>query len=353
MYRPVMWVTVLFLAGILSCRYDNVSLILIFPITAFFVVSVRFFHDKGHNSFIVLVFLLFSVSLFFIGKIIAGNTQAEDNLEKYSKYNQNKNIDIFATVTDISKSNDMWKLKAEAEETNGSMIIYSKEAYEYGDLLKFSAELKQFSTPMNDGEADMKSYYAARGIFCYAKPETIEIIKKNNKKHCLMHQKIIDFRLKFINRLNMALDEENAGTLSAMLAGERTMLSTEVKDRYQKAGFSHVLAISGLHVSVIALFVWLLLCMFGAGKNMSTVISLIFLCLYAVFCGAAFSVIRAVIMLSFSFTAKRLGRNYDPLTALCFAAVIIASGNPGCLYDSSFILSFSAALFAWISSKSI
>ena len=132
------------------------------------------------------------------------------------------------------------------------------------------------------------------------------------------------------------------------MLGDKTSLDKEVKLRYQMAGIVHILAISGLHISVIGTGLYQLLMKTGLGIWGSGFLALLFMLQYGVMTGGSVSTMRAVCMFLISTGAKITGRIYDLPTALAVSAMMILGESGAYLYNSGFLLSFSAVAGAGI-----
>lgn len=135
---------------------------------------------------------------------------------------------------------------------------------------------------------------------------------------------------------------KDAGIFEAMLLGEKDNLEDEVKIRYQMAGIIHILAISGLHISVLGIGFFDLLKRAGFGNVSAGMVVLSVLLQYGILTGESVSAMRAVGMFLLAVGARIAGRTYDLLTALAVSAVLLLLDAPANLYNSGFWLSFGA-----------
>ena len=146
--------------------------------------------------------------------------------------------------------------------------------------------------------------------------------------------------------------EKEFGILAAMVLGDNTELDKDVKELYSLSGISHIMSISGLHISLIGMGLYKLL-----RKKMryvsSATISLGIMALFLIFIGNPISATRAVIMFFVHIFADLFGRKYDVLSALSLAAILILMDNPYYILNASFQLSFIAIIAVCVSAPII
>ena len=143
--------------------------------------------------------------------------------------------------------------------------------------------------------------------------------------------------------MDASLSTHDAGIYRAVLLGDKESIDGEVRDLYQAAGIAHLLAVSGLHVSMIGAGLYSLFrkrLKLKASVSAVTVSAALFL--YMLITGAGASVVRAVIMFILGITAIVYGRNYCMTSALSLSAVVLAMLHPYLIFTSGFQLSFGA-----------
>ncbi len=128
----------------------------------------------------------------------------------------------------------------------------------------------------------------------------------------------------------------------AVLLGDRSGLSAEVKDAFRRTASSHLLAISGLHVTQILWFFHLFLSLLPIPEKGRKGILIFLLPLLFFLTGGSVSVFRASVMTAFPLLGGLLHRRSDSVTALIFAGVLLCACDPACITDPSFLLSFFA-----------
>lgn len=139
-----------------------------------------------------------------------------------------------------------------------------------------------------------------------------------------------------------ALFPHTADLVKALILGDRSELAEEQNDAYARAGVAHLLAVSGLHVSIIA-------GLFDQALRKLRVPRLVVLCVvfcallaYSVLVGMGASIVRAVLMYAIAGVGRQLGRPRDGVQCLSVAAVIQLLIQPLWLFDAGFILSYTA-----------
>ncbi len=145
---------------------------------------------------------------------------------------------------------------------------------------------------------------------------------------------------------SLPLSDLSIEMLSAMLLGKGEYLTNDSRELFSASGLSHILALSGLHVGVIAMIISFLLWPLYFSRHVKTrlIISILTLWLYASFTGFIPSVTRAVIMTTIYLGGRILQRNTVSLNSLCLAAIVILVIQPSDLYSLGFQLSFAAVL---------
>lgn len=156
------------------------------------------------------------------------------------------------------------------------------------------------------------------------------------------------------NRLTGLMQGDSAGLAVGMLTGDTDLLSDSAYSDFRRSGLSHVLAVSGMHMSIIVLSLYKLLC--GASRRyvrLWAAICMAVAVLYAGISGFSQSVVRSCIMVCILFAGKLISKRADTLNSLGLAAFAITFFSPYAAVDWSFMLSFSATLGIVLMSKYI
>lgn len=217
-----------------------------------------------------------------------------------------------------------------------------------GSLVMLEGTLSQWDPPGNPGQFDAALYYKIQGIS--AKLYRARILAAEPVPDNLQ-----EFLWQLRNRLCARLDAcfavadaahpvQVPAILKTMLLGERSDLSDQTKTLYREAGILHILAISGLHISLIGMGLYKLLRRLHLPVIPACILCGAFMIFYGMLVGMPVSAVRAIAMFLLRLLADCLRRTYDMQTALSVCAVGILIQQPLYLYHSGFLLSFTAVL---------
>lgn len=144
-------------------------------------------------------------------------------------------------------------------------------------------------------------------------------------------------------------DKQSSAIIAAMLLGDKSKLSPETKNDYSSAGVSHILALSGLHISILLSILSILVSRLN--RKTSGVIQMLFVWSFAVLVGMPISILRVCIMFTLLIIARVSGRLSYSINTLFVAAFMILLFSPQSLFDVGFQLSFTAVFFILLLSR--
>jgi competence protein ComEC len=231
-------------------------------------------------------------------------------------------------------------VNGDTEEVSGSALIQVPRypAYHYGDVLKITGKLE---TPEPFDNFDYKTYLARQGIYSVIYYPGVEVLDHGQGLKPL--QWIYSLRERLSASLARALPEPQGSLAQAILLGLRGNIPDSLYEAYSRTGTAHLLAISGLHMSIIiAILLSLGILVFGRRRSIYIWLALALIWLYALLAGMHPPIIRAAIMGSLFLIAEYLGRQRSAIIALAFAAAVMVGIQPHLLWSVSFQLSFLA-----------
>ncbi|MBN1382493.1 MAG: DNA internalization-related competence protein ComEC/Rec2 [Deltaproteobacteria bacterium] len=228
--------------------------------------------------------------------------------------------------------------------------------FRYGDYLRFPVKLKTPHNFQNPGGFDYERYLLyqrvqVRGFI--SGPEKIVIMRQNQGHPIRAVMEEFRTHLKTVIYENAASPQREI--IQAIILGDQNEIPRDVREKFNRTGVSHIIAISGFNVGIIAVFSLFVIRLllksserFLLKYNMITLSTLFAVIPVIIFCfiaGMGISVVRATIMVVVFMTAILIGRQRDLYNTLALTAFIILIVAPYSLFDVSFQLSF-AAVFA-------
>ncbi|MEK7478522.1 MAG: ComEC/Rec2 family competence protein [Patescibacteria group bacterium] len=207
--------------------------------------------------------------------------------------------------------------------------------YKYGDVVKISGKI-------NKPDEQYGNYYLSRSIFGAINFPKIELLEKN--KGNFIKAKLFLFKEKIKDVFKTSLSKEKSAFLAGITIGAREDFSKEFKEKMSLSGTTHLVAMSGYNITVIAWAVGLVFASFFSNAA-SFYLSVLTITLFVLMAGAEASVVRAAIMGTIGLFAIQAERLFNPRNAIVIAAFIMVLFNPRVLvFDVGFQLSFAALL---------
>lgn len=216
-------------------------------------------------------------------------------------------------------------------------IVYMQEecSLPLGTWVQVKGKFQEIEGPRNPGEFDSRLYYRVKKIYYRMKGQELTVYKKDTWH---LQEGLRQIRESMVHSVQEAAPDQ-AGILCAMTAGEKSLLGQEEKNLLSAGAVSHMVSISGMHVSLLGMMVFYGLLRLGAGLLPSSGVSAGMMILYGMMTGESVSAMRALGMFGLAVAAKAVGRSYDLLSALSLSVMILLLDNPVCLYYSGFLLS--------------
>ncbi|UCD57834.1 MAG: DNA internalization-related competence protein ComEC/Rec2 [Candidatus Hydrogenedentota bacterium] len=215
---------------------------------------------------------------------------------------------------------------------------------EPGDVVEVDGKLKLLRGFKNPHTFDYERYMYRRGVFTrmFARgPDSVIVQGKAGLSWPLRWREY--FRREGLDIISSSTrTDETRAFISAILLGERGLLTKEMKDWFRRTGTFHVLAISGLHVGLVYLIASLALTPLPVGARSRVAAAILIVWVYAFVTGGSVPVTRASIMLTLVLAGYYFSREGDFLTAVALAAFIIVAWDPVVIDEIGFHLSFTA-----------
>ncbi len=342
---PLIYLSCAWVAGIFLGSKFNLPFILIF--TGFIPLPLLFL-VRNHRKLIILsglcLIALFGGAFYSQSSLPA----IDENCLQF--YNDRGTVEIKGIVdrdpevrdktTRLHFSATEIKTDKGWHEISGTALLFVPRypVYSYGDVLMVTGKLE---TPPQLDDFDYPDYLARQEIYSTIRYPEIEILETEKSFKPL--EWIYSLRNRLSQTMAKVLPEPQASLAQGIILGIRGNISPSVNADFSHSGTAHLLAISGLHLTIVAgmllsLGIWL----FGRKHYTYIWLTLGSIWLYAVLTGMHPPIVRAAIMASLFLTAELLGRQRSAFTSLAFAAAIMVGISPQILGLASFQLSFLA-----------
>ncbi len=367
----LMTITIAYGAGIVLCNhFDSILPLKILPAAfaaLFFILFICLY--KKHLLAIVLLTLIFMGIGFFNQSISKTPTLAANHIARHI---QTKTEAVLVGRVARTFSYDGKSCQFDLQ----SVSLRKQESEIFQDVtglirVRFAGKLPEYVQPGVDlairlhlntprryrtpGSFDYPAYLASHNIYITGKLKSrlhLHKIPSLSNLYDLPRYRIEKVRHTVNHMINEAVEGDNAAIYQALLTGDRSAVSKKSMEMFRRTGVLHLLAISGLHVSLLGiafftLIYWLLrrstfLIFHISCKKTAVLITIIPLLGYTLLAGGKTPVLRAFIMALFATIALCSNRKVDVFHLLCSAALILLLFFPDSLQTASFQLTFMA-----------
>ena len=335
-----------------------------FYILISFIAGVfwRSFWDVNQNMlFLSLLFSLILLFVFYKNKILAvsafvviflvwGIWQTDSAIRKTQNLElTGKILEGKAMVENTRPSSFGQNIIVELLDKKISILISTAQypEYAYGDLLHISCLAKAIEN--KDSEFDYQMYMAKEGVLYQCDKSKINIT--NEKGGSRIYAAILKIRNAFENNINKVIPQPEGALAGGLLFGGNAGLSKEIQNDFSRTGMTHIVAVSGYNVTIIAEYLIILAIAFGLWRRQAIWFALVGITLFVIMSGLPASAVRAGVMGGTLLWAMKNGRLASSENAIIFAAAVMLWMNPLLLrYDVGFQLSFLATLGIVVSS---
>lgn len=352
MKRPILWAFGASVLGeILAYRFPEVKVIWLIVAAVVVTWLLMWFGQKWRWLFLPL-FLVCG----FVWTKTAIEPSALDHALKKTGYTNGRYQGI---VSDLRQTKSGWKVSVseitwekEGRSCSGDgVLIYMEETPSFfpGDVILMEGTIEKWEEATNPGQFDSWHYYQAMGLDGYcvsARIKRVDVGKLWVAKVAYRIRRWCSDQLDAIRALCHEKEwHDTIGMLQGILLGERGRVPDEAEEALKLGGLSHILAISGLHISLVGM------CLFHLMKQrlalpygVSVFVSLAAVIGYCAIAGKTASSARALCMFGVMLVGEMQARPYDLISACSLAGILVLADRPLMLFQASFQLSFAAVL---------
>ena len=317
-FLPVEWIQndLLWFAGMAGCGV---------------ILFLFWTNQKIRLAALIGLFLFLGIWRYAIGLPI-------NSSDKIWHYNNREIVvaGIIVNNPDLRKTNQKLEISVKVihglplQNVSGKILVTTNlyPRYNYGDELELKCELK---APEEFNGFAYDRYLARYNIYSVCYYPKIKIL--NNGGGNFLYKNIFKIKNRFQQAINYGLSEPEASLAQAIILGNKKGISENLREKFSQAGISHIMAISGMHISILAALVMSILLGIGFSRKRSFLISCLFLLFYIILIGLPVSAIRAGLMGFLVLLAMNLGRLNKIINSLLFVAVALLLINPQLLRD--------------------
>lgn len=357
--RKILVATIGYIIGIIMGLYCKISIVpfylLIYFMTKLCIKKKNKFKLLSFRRYFRYIKVIFNknvIGIIIVFSIISNTIVLLENYKYDNLYNKLDEKEVNVSGVIVLKTNNKYKIKIAAIDNNTKykntcLYINTKMNLENGDGVLLKGKFTLPSKRRNYKGFDYKEYLKTLKIYGTVKTNTIEVISKNNFSG-MGH--FLNRLISFFNYRIGNLPQEVQPIFKALLLGDKQDVSKDVLNDFSESNISHVLAISGMHISYIILISNLVF-NFVFGKHYSKIATSIILIIYIYITGFTPSVVRAGIAGILAIMSNFVYRKSDTFSNLAFAMLVILICNPYSIKSISLQLSFVGAIGIIVISK--
>ena len=364
MKRPILVAIIGYIIGILWGLYLKINIVpfYIIIIAVYFVLKFFYKNVLNHKKelklisikryfryvklvvkpYVILIIIIFSIISNFIIRI------NENEYEKVYKMQGNIGKIICIVESNMEEKEYYNRYKVKVIECNAIENLRQKSFYihikknclenlKYGDMIQLDGKYQKVEGQRNYGGFDYQRYLKTKKIYGIITASNIKILETRKANIFMMIAN--DNFLNIKNNIDKVFKKEIAEILKGLLLGDSSNIEEDIKENFKNASISHILAISGIHISYIIIGVNKLLNKI-IGKKATKIVVIIILIIYMFITGFSASIIRATIMGILVIISNLVYRKNDIWTSISISIFLILFYNPYLIMNIGLQLSY-------------
>ena len=296
----------------------------------------------------ILIFLVILIVAFAQIKYYEGIFE-----NKYKNIKEDDEISIIGTIVSDPQEKE-YKTKyilkidtinSNKKYKNTKVILYTKkgkETLKYGDKIELVGNFKLAQERRNPGGFDYRFYLKTKKIYGIVTTKNTKKLKENNVNIISMIANKTANVIK--NQSKKLLKNKEACLLIGLLIGDTDEIDEETKEDFRNSNLTHMLAVSGLHVSYVLLGVNYIITKVKIHKKLSKIIVMLLILFFILVTGATPSVLRAGTMTIYLIIGGIFYRRISVFSSLNLSLLVIIIMNPYCLFDVGLQLSYAGTI---------
>jgi competence protein ComEC len=257
--------------------------------------------------------------------------------KSYDKIPENAEIEIQAEIVSL-KIKGEYKDKYIVKSKYGKkfyLYVNTKKEFDYGDIVEVKGNFSKVNKATNEYCFDYREFLKHKKIYGNIMASKVNLLRKNS-----MLCKISKVKIKLNKYIDENYSDTASGFLKTLLLGETNEIEKEIKEDFTKANISHILAISGMHISIIILVIKNIMQILKFDQRLEKIfLNLLIIC-YIFFIDYPISAIRVAItqvILLITFFTNRKSNFYNTISITLFIILLL---NPYNIESTAMQLSF-------------
>lgn len=294
------------------------------------------------NKKVTILLLIFIIAGFIHIKFL------EYDYEKI--YISLENVNIVGTIVSSKKEKQyINEYKIETEKINNIklkkkfILLTKNKEIEYGNKIKLEGTYIKPSKSRNYKGFDYSNYLKTENIYGTIEQNgKIELIKEKNTNYLFIN--LYKVKNKIIKNINNKFPKETRGVFLGILLGDKNSIEEDVRQNFADSSLSHILAVSGTHISYVVICISVLFKKLKLNKNIRKILASLVLFMYLYLVDFSVSATRAVIMSTIVIMPMLFYRKQDTITTIALSSIIILINNPYSILNIGFLLSYGGTI---------
>ena len=298
------------------------------------------------KTYIIFIYITYIISIIYRLYVYENKYKNDSKQSKYIlKVIERKKLDEEKTTYIVKNNNDKFLLNIYFKNSYDDKKNMNKEdidkhsSYKYGDILNVKGKIKIWESMGNIGEFNYARYLASNNIYGTIIAYDVQHIDYAGN---YIVKNIYKLRDKVYEILNKNMDKKYVGVIEGIMYGNIYELDKEVKDLFNSIGVSHILSVSGSHLSIIIYVLSLLLDKKVKNKKINISIQIVIIILFTLFATFSLSILRASIMIIIKLLFSIRNKKVSMLNLLLYTYLLFILINPMYVYNIGMTLSFLA-----------
>lgn len=338
--RIFLFLLLSFIGGVFARSFFQVDNFFILLLIIISIIILTVFYKNPMAAAVAFMLLSFSVGIWKTDNILQKINNAELNRKNF----QGEAIVLKNSNSTFGQNLIIEVDSMEKENAKVRMLLQVPPYpnFQYGNILKVDCTARIIENK-DDAEFDYRMYMAKDSVLYSCENKKFEKISESGGNKVMIY--ILKLRDKFDDNISRLIPMPEGALASGILLGGSKGLSKEIQNDFSRTGMTHIVAVSGYNVTIIAEYLILIGIFLGLWRKQAIWFALFGIAIFVVMIGMPASAVRAGVMSSILLWAIKNGRLSSSENAIILAGAIMLFINPLLLrWDIGFQLSFMATL---------